>query len=137
MKKKWFASDLAFKIYSVLIAIFLWVFVIYDQNPESTKIVRNIPISYSNLDSLERAGYTVVKEDDLLVDFKIKGKRVSLGSLAKNSVRASISFSDLSEGEYNIMIDSRLPQNDMSVVDKSPESITVKVEKLITKETND
>ena len=29
MKKKWFASDLAFKIYSVLIAIFLWVFVIY------------------------------------------------------------------------------------------------------------
>ncbi len=134
MKRKWFASDLAFKIYSVLISIFLWIFVIYDQNPESTKIVRNIPISYSNLDSLERAGYTIVKEDDLFVDFKIKGKRVSLGSLAKNSVRASISFSDLSEGEYNLMIDARLPQNDMTVVDKSPETVTIKVEKLITKE---
>lgn len=134
MNKKWFASDMAFKIYSLLIAVFLWVFVIYDQNPDSTKIVRNIPITYSNLDSLERSGYTVLKEDDLYADFKIKGKRVSLGNLSKNNIRASVTFSDFYEGEHNLSVDVKLPQNDMSVSRRNPEIISVKVEKLITKE---
>lgn len=134
MNKKWFASDLAFKIYSLLIAIFLWVFVIYDQNPDSTKIIRNIPVTYSNLDSLERSGYTVLKEDDLSVDFVVKGKRISLGNLSKDSVRASVTFSDFREGEYNLSIDARLPENSMSVTDRSPATVRVKVEKLISKE---
>ena len=37
--KKAFASDTAFRIYSVLIAILLWAFVVYNQNPESTKVI--------------------------------------------------------------------------------------------------
>lgn len=133
MKKKWFASEMAFKIYSLLLAIFLWVFAIYDLDPESTKVIRNIPVRYSNLDALERAGYTIYEEDDLFTDFVVKGKRIALGKLSKQNVRASITFSEFREGTYDISVDAILPQNDMSVSKKSPATISVKIEQLLQK----
>lgn len=134
MKKKWYASDMAFKIYSVLIAILLWIFVIYDQNPESTKIIRNIPVYYSNLDELEKEGYTVLRgEEEPSVDLKIKGKRLTLGKLAKKSVSAYVTFGEMKSGEYDLSVEARLPSSEFSVIDKKPGNIHVTIEKLAEK----
>ncbi len=132
--KKWFASDTAFKIYSLLIAVLFWIFVIFDQNPESVKVIRNVPIYYNNLDSLERAGYTVFKEEDMFLDVTVKGKRLAIGRLSKNNIKASVTFSEFREGTYDINVDTSLPQSDMSVQKENPYSVSVKVEKLISKE---
>lgn len=134
MKKKWYASDMAFKIYSLLIALLLWVFVIYDQNPESTKVIRNVPVYYSNLDALENEGYTVCRgEEELAVDLKIKGRRLTLGKLSKKSVNAYVTFGDLKSGEYDLSVAAVLPESGLSVADKRPATIHVKVEKLVEK----
>ena len=134
MKKKWYASDMAFKIYSLLIALLLWVFVIYDQNPESTKVIRNVPVYYSNIDALENEGYTVCRgEEELAVDLKIKGRRLTLGKLSKKSVNAYVTFGDLKSGEYDLSVAAVLPESGLSVADKRPATIHVKVEKLVEK----
>lgn len=134
MKKKWYASDMAVKIYSLLIALLLWVFVIYDQNPESTKVIRNVPVYYSNLDALENEGYTVCRgEEELAVDLKIKGRRLTLGKLSKKSVNAYVTFGDLKSGEYDLSVAAVLPESGLSVADKRPATIHVKVEKLVEK----
>lgn len=135
MKKKWYASDTAFKVYSLLIAVLLWIFVIYDQNPESTKYVRNIPVYYSNIDALENEGYTVLlNEEDLSVDLKIKGKRLTLGGLSKKNINAYVTFHTLKSGEYDLNVTAQMPGNDLSVIDKNPSSVHVIVEKLAKKE---
>lgn len=61
--KKAFSSDTAFRIYSVLIAILLWAFVVYNQNPESTKTVTGITVSYANEAELESQGLVILKSE--------------------------------------------------------------------------
>lgn len=133
-KKKWWVTDTAFKIYSVLFAILFWLFVIFDQNPESTKVIRKVPIYYSNLEALEREGYTFLNEGDKFVDVKIKGKRLALAKLSKQNVSAFVSFNDFKEGEQEFNIDVKLSAGDMYVEDKSPYALSMKIEKKVFKE---
>lgn len=129
--KKFLSSDTAFKIYSVLIAIFLWVFVVYNQNPESTKVISGIHISYTNISALEDAGLVILKDDRApTIDVSAKGRRLSLGKLDSGNITASVTVPELHVGEYDVSIDVRLPINDVSIVDKNPYTTKVVVENL-------
>lgn len=131
--KKAFASETAFKIYSVLIAIFLWAFVVYNQNPQSTKVVNDVQISCTNLSELERAGLTIKKEGRIpTVDVTVKGRRLSIGKIDSSNVSATISVPYIREGVYEVSVETRLPISDVSISDKNPYTINVVVEKLKT-----
>ena len=104
--KKAFASDTAFKIYSVLIAILLWAFVVYNQNPESTKIVSGIKISYTNAAELESQGLVILKNDwEPTLDITIKG-RLSIGRVDSSNVSASVTVPEMRAGEYDVSINA-------------------------------
>lgn len=131
--KKAFVSETAFKIYSVLIAIFLWAFVVYNQNPQSTKVVNDVQISCTNLSELERAGLTIKKEGRIpTVDVTVKGRRLSIGKIDSSNVSATISVPYIREGVYEVSVETRLPISDVSISDKNPYTINVVVEKLKT-----
>ncbi len=131
--KKAFVSETAFKIYSVLIAIFLWAFVVYNQNPQSTKVVNDVQISCTNLSELERAGLTIKKEGRIpTVDVTVKGRRLSIGKIDSSNISATISVPYIREGVYEVSVETRLPISDVSISDKNPYTINVVVEKLKT-----
>lgn len=129
--KKAFLSDTAFKIYSVLIAILLWVFVVYNQNPESTKTVSGIGISYTNISELEAANLVVLKGNSSpSVDVSIKGRRLSLGKLDSENISAYATIPEMRPGEYEAAINVQLPINDVSIIDKKPYTLKITVENL-------
>ncbi len=129
--KKLLTSDNAFKIYSILIAIFLWVFVVYNQNPESTKLISGVQISYSNASTLENAGLVILKSDrSPTVDVSAKGRRLSLGKLDSSNISATVTVPEIRTGVYDVNVDVRLPINDVSIVDKNPYTIKVTVENM-------
>ncbi len=131
--KKAFASETAFKIYSLLIAILLWVFVVYNQNPQSTKVVNDINISYTNAAELERAGLIIRREQrEPTVAITVEGRRLSIGKIEAENVSASVTVPRIHEGEYDVSVETRLPISDVSIVDKKPYTIKVVVEKLKT-----
>lgn len=132
--KKYFVSDTAYKIYSILIAILLWAFVVYNQNPESTKFIGGIPITYTNVDALEREGFVVLRQNDPTVDIRIKGRRLSIGKVDRSTVSASAEIPELRAGTYDIGIDVRLPISDVSITDKNPYVVRTVVERILTKE---
>lgn len=132
--KKYFASDTAYKIYSIIIAVLLWAFVVYNQNPESTKSINSIPIYYTNLEALEKEGFVVLQQKEPTVDIRIKGRRLSIGKVDRQTVSASAEIPELRAGTYDIGIDVRLPLSDVSVTDKNPYVIRTVVEKILTKE---
>lgn len=129
--KKAFSSDTAFKIYSVLIAILLWVFVVYNQNPESTKVISGISVSYTNAAELEKSNLVILKdEQEPSVDVSVKGRRLSIGKLDASNVSAYAAIPEIRVGEYEAAIDVRLPINDVSIVDKKPYTVKIVVENL-------
>ena len=100
--KKAFSSDTAFRIYSVLIAILLWAFVVYNQNPESTKTVTGITVSYANEAELESQGLVILKsEREPTVDVTVRGRRLSIGRVDSGNVSATVTVPELRAGEYN------------------------------------
>ncbi len=131
--KKAFVSETAFKIYSVLIAIFLWAFVVYNQNPQSTKVVGDVQITCTNLSELERAGLTIKKEGHApTVDVTVKGRRLSIGKIDSSNILATITVPNIREGVYEVSVETRLPISDVSISDKNPYTINVVVEKIKT-----
>lgn len=132
--KKAFTSNKAFMIYSVLIAILLWTFVVYNQNPDSTKPIRGITVYYTNADALSREGLVIIQEKSPTIDITVKGRRLSIAKLDKENVIASLTIPELSPGVYDISADVRLPIGDVSAVDIKPLTTRVIVEKIKTVE---
>ncbi len=129
--KKAFTSDTAFRIYSVLIAILLWAFVVYNQNPESTKVVSGIRVSYTNEAELENQGFVILRSDrDPTVEITVKGRRLSIGRVDSSNVSATVTVPELRAGEYNVSIETSLPISDVSITDKKPYTMKVVVEPL-------
>ncbi len=129
--KKIFASDNAFKVYSVFIAILLWVFVVYNQNPQSTKNIDGIGITYTNIAELESAGLTIRKDGrGPAISVSVKGRRLSISKIDASNVSASVTIPNIREGEYEVAVETKLPLTDVSIVDKKPYTIKVVVEKI-------
>ena len=129
--KKAFSSDTAFRIYSVLIAILLWAFVVYNQNPESTKTVTGITVSYANEAELESQGLVILKsEREPTVDVTVRGRRLSIGRVDSGNVSATVTVPELRAGEYNVTIETGLPVGDVIITDQRPYTMQVTVEEL-------
>ena len=130
--KKIFASDTAFKIYSVLIALLLWVIVVYGQNPETVKVIKGIPIAYSNVEALEKEGLSVVRDGERTVDLRLRVKRLALARIDKRNIYAIVLFNETKRlGEYELGINIKLPIDNINIIDKSPYMLGVLVEKTV------
>lgn len=130
--KKYFASDNAFKIYSFLIAVLLWLIVLYGQNPEMEKTIRTVPIEYNNLDVLENNGLCVVMGKTPTVDLTLKGKRLALNKVDRHNIEAYVYFEDTKRpGQYDLNVNVRLPIDNVLITDKSIYMIRANVENLV------
>ena|GEM_PF-2278515 len=129
--KKVFTGKTAFMIYSVLAAIALWAFAVYNQNPDSTKTIRNITAFYANTDALERANLVAIIQDrNPTIELRLKGRRLSLAKLDNKNISASITVPDMLPGTYDVPIDILLPIGDVTITDKNPYTVRVIVEPL-------
>ena len=52
-------NDLGAKITVLIIAIFIWSFVMDDVNPEISRTYRNVSVNYSNTSALDRQGLEI------------------------------------------------------------------------------
>ena len=130
MKKN---SDTKLKILSVLLAIFMWTFVINSTNPTVNKTFRNIPVVIKNQDGLEKSGYVIIDNDQTYTtNVKLKGTREKLVGLKPTNIYASIDIANLSEGVQSLEIKVDTPSG-ISVEELEPEDITLNIQKVIEK----
>lgn len=130
MKKN---SDTKLKILSVLLAIFMWTFVINSTNPTVNKTFRNIPVVIKNQDGLEKSGYVIIDNDQTYTtNIKLKGTREKLVGLKPTNIYASIDIANLSEGVQSLEIKVDTPSG-ISVEELEPEDIALNIQKVIEK----
>lgn len=76
MKEK-LGNDLILKVFSLVLAILLWLFVINTEDPVITKSFSNIPVDMLNEQVLDELNRTYKITEGSTVSFTVKGKKQS------------------------------------------------------------
>lgn len=118
------------KILSLLIAIFLWVYVMGEVNPTITKTISNIPVELLNENTLEQRGLAVQESSEFAVSIEVKGKRADLNSLEKSEITATADLFGYKEGENEVPVTVEVPDNITLEAIKTP-NIKVTLEELV------
>lgn len=90
-------NDLGAKITVLIIAIFIWSFVMDDVNPEISRTYRNVSVNYSNTSALDRQGLVVMDPESVAVDVKVTGKKSDFGSdkFSASNILARVDLSEI------------------------------------------
>lgn len=113
-------------VIALIIAIVLWVYVLAN-NPETTAVVRDVPITITNLEQLENDGLTVLSMDYETVNVTVSGQRTSV-NLSSQDFSVTIDVEGLREGENVVRLEAKGP-SDVSIKSISSEKVKVTVDK--------
>lgn len=120
-------------ILSVVVAIFMWAFVITTTNPMLSKTIRNVPLSIRNLETLQNQGFELVgKEQIENVNVKVEANRDDMRALESDDLVASIDLGSPSEGIRSLNVKVDTPSG-VRVVDIDPKQVNLKIEKVVEK----
>lgn len=129
--KKTMKSDLALKIFSAVIAVSLWFYVVQVENPDMNKTIKNVPVVFSQQQSLEEKGLIFLNDIEHTIDVEVRGSRQYVMDVdSKNmTVLADISGID-SVGRHTVHTNVVLPYANLQLINKKPSTLTVEVDEL-------
>lgn len=134
MGKKMNFPDYALKIISLLIAVGLWIYVSYVENPKSEYWYKEVPVVYIN-DNLKYSNLKrVVDTEEKHVAIKVRGTRSAIMGVSSEDIVASVNLSSVkNEGRHNLPYTVSFPIDGFEIVDKKPYLVTVDVDEIVTK----
>lgn len=104
---KWFYVAL-----SILMSIILWGYVIRDLNPDQTKTIDNIPITFTGTDVLESRQLIITGGEDATIDLRVSAKLDVLGRLSRDNITMEVNVARISEpGVYPLLASHTFPPN--------------------------
>lgn len=132
--KKLFESDSFLKVFSLAIAIFLWLYIIVVLDPPVEVSVRDIPIQFVGQEQLMERNVSVVSESATSISLKVKGSRKKMGRYDMKTIIAKADLSQISEaGQYKLPIDIVIPFENAGISSRSSYHVEVQVEQQISK----
>lgn len=96
-------EKLAAKVICIALALILWFYVSYQENPSMSKTVRNVPLAIAGEQALKENGFSVYSVSEKSVDVKTTAKRLTLARISNKTLSAVINVSSIKEsGTYVI-----------------------------------
>lgn len=132
-KKFELSRDSMLKLISLLVAIFLFLYVRGEVDPEMTLVFKDVPIRYENLAELKSSDLSLITPPDEKVDVSIKVKQSSVSKINRDDIDASINLGGYYTGNFDIPINIKI-SGDAVVEKKNPERLSVRIEENIVKE---
>ncbi len=133
--KKIFESDSFLKIFSVVIAVILWLYIIVVLDPAIEVEVREIPIQYVGMEEMERNGISVVSESATTINLKVKGSRKKMGRYDMKTIIAKADLSEVSEvGKHKLPVEIVIPFENSGIASRSLYHVEIQTEQTVKKE---
>ncbi len=133
---KFYKTDWFLRIASLVAAIVIWFYVVYQENPMFSQWIPNIAIAQENLSQDFENGKLVIMSistDD--ADVKVSGRRRIVSSIDAASAQASVDMSKVTEaGTYNLPINVNFATDGVDVAQIRPNYCTVVVDRVVTEE---
>lgn len=96
-------EKLAAKVICIALALILWFYVSYQENPSMSKTVKNVSLAIAGEQALRENGLSVYSVSEKSVDVKVTAKRLTLARFSNKSLSASINVSSIKKsGKYVI-----------------------------------
>jgi YbbR domain-containing protein len=104
---KWF-----YVVLSILMSIMLWGYVIRDLNPDQTKKIDRIPITFVGTDVLDTRQLIITGGEDQTIDLRVSAKLDVLSRLSRDNINMEVNVTRISEpGDYRILVSHTFPPN--------------------------
>lgn len=129
---KWIKDHDGFlRALSLLLAIFLWAYVMSNKNPDKTIEYRGIPVQLEGLTQLNANDLVVLEGNNNQVTVNVSGDRTSILEMSREYVNASASVANITEpGEYELNYKVSLDATGVKVTSRSPAKVTVTVDRI-------
>jgi len=122
-------GSLAVKIFCVLAAFILWVYVMSVESPEHEEIFSNVTVSLENEQALTDNGLAIYSGYGNMIDVTLAGKKSILSKLDTDDIFASVDLGGKStSGRYDCTITVDVPAG-CKLVGTSQKSISVYLDK--------
>lgn len=115
------------RIFSLVAAVLLWMYVMGEVDPTKTSVVSNITVSFMNSDVLAEEGLAPIENENMQISAKIKGKRSLVNDVKRNGISAYVDVSSCKEGKNTVEVKINTPDG-ISVESMSDEYLTFEVE---------
>lgn len=119
------------KIFSLVIAILLWFFIITEIDPTIKKDFTNVQVELRNQSTMREAGLELLKHDDYTTNIVISGKRSAILGLKEEDISAYVDLEDVQPGSQRLPIHYRLSDDSLTIERSNPKSITVSVDEIV------
>ncbi|QAT41953.1 CdaR family protein [Aminipila luticellarii] len=115
---------------SILLAIFLWVYVVAVENPPTKVKVPNVPIKLVNVDSLNQRGLAISSEEDYFMDVIVEGARSDVLKISADDIEAKADVFGYGVGQNDIPVTITVPDS-VSVANQKNNRLTVTIEEMV------
>ncbi len=133
--KKLMENDIFLRVISLFIALLCWIYIVLITNPDIEVKITGLPVTLADHQTIKNEGYVVSNDINMTVDIKVKGTRQRLASLDRESIFAYVDLSDcVGKKTYELPINIKLPYEDIKLVNKSVQKVSVSVDNYITRE---
>ncbi|MBR5115228.1 MAG: hypothetical protein IK101_08050 [Oscillospiraceae bacterium] len=128
-----------FIVVSILVSIFLWLYVVNVENNEIDVTVTDIPVTFIGADDILADRSLLVKDQGTQnVSLTIRCKRSLATKMKRENFEVTVDLTDIrSTGTHDRVYDVRLPENvsekDVLIIGKDPEYVPVEIVKLSSK----
>ncbi len=130
--KKQIKSDLALKVFSVIIAIVLWIYVVQVENPDIDRTVKDVPVVFTQKGVLEERDLILLNDNAYTVDVEIRGARQYVMDASKENITVLADVSNItSTGLQHVVTNIVLPYANLELLNQNPATLTVDVDDLV------
>ncbi|MGN1058915.1 MAG: YbbR-like domain-containing protein [Clostridia bacterium] len=133
--KKQLKSDLALKIFSVVIAVCLWFYVVQVQSPDIDRVIKGVPVVFTQKNVLEEKNLILLNDNEHTIDIKIRGSRKYVMDVNSENLTVLADVSNIeTTGRHIVFTNIVLPYANLEVINKNPSMLSVDVDDLVTVE---
>lgn len=133
--KKRLNSDSALKIFSVVIAICLWFYVVQVQSPDINRRIKGVPVVFTQKNILEEKDLILLNDNEYTIDIEIRGSRKYVMDVNHENLTVLADVSNIeATGRHIVFTNIVLPYANLEVINKNPSMLSVDVDHLVTAE---
>lgn len=117
---------------SLLLALFLWFYVIAIENPPIEKKISRIPIKFTHTAQLEERGLAIDFGQETTVDITIAGSRSDVLKIDASDIEATADLNGYGKGKNFVPVTVKVPRK-VDIVEQKTQLIPINVEKLVSR----
>ena len=115
---------------ALVMAIVLWAYVLASDNQASTNTLRNIPITFANMETLTENNLVVLETERDTVNITFSGQRTALNKVKAENFKVIADLEGLKKGENVVRLRVVGPDN-VTVESMSAQKIAVTIDDLV------